>query len=160
MKKILTILGTITIIGTSSTSLVACDKSPQYTEEELADLKEKNNIKTKNGILEWIAPQEKPFKEVDNKWYFVVWRYDENKDWNLVKFKNNTNANFVNAITLEKVDKYYLYLGNYFKPPLDIGAGLTYTNLYIYIYINQQLFLMYIIEIKMIIILNKFIVEI
>jgi hypothetical protein len=77
MKKILSLLGTITLIGTSTTSLVAC-KTPQYTEKELADLKEKNNIKTKNGILELISPQEKPFNNVDDKYYFVVWRGDKN----------------------------------------------------------------------------------
>ncbi|AHF60969.1 hypothetical protein P344_03200 [Spiroplasma mirum ATCC 29335] len=71
MKKILSILGTITLIGTSTTSLVSCN-TPQYTEKELADLKEQNKINTKDGILEWIAPQEKPFNQVDNKYYFVV----------------------------------------------------------------------------------------
>ncbi len=90
MKKILSLLGTITLIRTSTPSLVACNKS-QYSEKELADLKEKNNIKTKNGILEWIAPQEKPFNEVDNKWYFVVWRGDKNADWRIIKFQNNTS---------------------------------------------------------------------
>jgi hypothetical protein len=56
MKKILLILGTITLIGINTTSLVACN-TPKYTKEQLDALKkEKNiNIKTnnsKNGILE------------------------------------------------------------------------------------------------------------
>ncbi len=59
MKKILTILWAITLIGTSTISLVACNK-PQYSEDKLKKEKEKNNIKTNDGILEWIAPQEKP----------------------------------------------------------------------------------------------------
>ncbi len=50
MKKILSILGTITLIGTSTISLVACN-TPQYTEDELKKEKEKNNITTKEGIL-------------------------------------------------------------------------------------------------------------
>ncbi|UNF62442.1 lipoprotein [Spiroplasma poulsonii] len=58
MKKILSILGTITLIGTSTTSLVACNTPQEYTPEKLEQLKEKNNINTKNGILEWIAQQE------------------------------------------------------------------------------------------------------
>ncbi|WP_400249359.1 lipoprotein [Spiroplasma sp. ald] len=51
MKKILSLLGTITIIGTSITSLVACNifnkdfnnkiETFKYTEEELKELKEK-----------------------------------------------------------------------------------------------------------------------
>ncbi len=90
MKKILSLLGTITLIGTSTTSLVACNNTPQeYTKEQLKELKCKNNINTKDGILEWIAPQEKPFNEVDNKYYFVVWRGDKNADWRIIKFKNN-----------------------------------------------------------------------
>ncbi len=63
MKKILTILLTITLIGTSATSLIACNKM-EYTEAQLIKIKEKNNIKTKDGILEWITPQEKPFNQV------------------------------------------------------------------------------------------------
>ncbi|WFH00612.1 lipoprotein [Spiroplasma citri] len=83
MKKILSLLGAITLIGTSTTSLVACNT--QYSEDELKELKEKNKIDTadeniKNN-LEWIAPQEKPFNEVDNKYYYVVWRGNENEEW-------------------------------------------------------------------------------
>ncbi len=40
MKKILSLLGTITLIGTSTTSLVACNK-PQYNKYELKEEKEK-----------------------------------------------------------------------------------------------------------------------
>ncbi|RUO86145.1 lipoprotein, partial [Spiroplasma endosymbiont of Megaselia nigra] len=86
MKNLLIILGTITLIVTSTTSLVACN-TPQYSEEGLKKLKEENKITTKNGILEWIAPQEKPFNTVDNKYYFVVWKTNT---WNITKFKNNT----------------------------------------------------------------------
>ncbi|PWF96934.1 lipoprotein [Spiroplasma poulsonii] len=31
MKKILSILGTITLVGTSTTSLVACNNTQEYT---------------------------------------------------------------------------------------------------------------------------------
>ncbi|WP_338964919.1 lipoprotein [Spiroplasma endosymbiont of Sarcophaga carnaria] len=59
MKKILSLLGTITLIGTSTTSLVACN-TPQYTEQQLKELKEKHKIDTENkeikDNLEWIAP--------------------------------------------------------------------------------------------------------
>ncbi|RUO85922.1 lipoprotein, partial [Spiroplasma endosymbiont of Megaselia nigra] len=52
MKKILTFLGAITLIGTSTISLVACNTAPQYSKEQLKELKNNNNIKTKDGILE------------------------------------------------------------------------------------------------------------
>ncbi|GAA6238883.1 MAG: hypothetical protein SPLM_10000 [Spiroplasma phoeniceum] len=90
MKKILSLLGTITLIGTSTASLVACDKIYEYTPEELKELKEKNKINTKNqeirDNLEWIAPQEKPFNKIDNKYYYVIWK---SQKWNISKFKNN-----------------------------------------------------------------------
>ncbi|GAA6238863.1 MAG: hypothetical protein SPLM_09800 [Spiroplasma phoeniceum] len=113
MKKILSLLGTITLIGTSTTSLVACDNVPEYTPQELKELKEKNKINTVNqeikDNLEWIVPQEKPFNQVDNKWYYVVWRGDENNDWIIAKFKNEKNKglledynNFIICINKEK----------------------------------------------------------
>jgi len=49
MKKILCLLGTITLIGTSTTSLVACDNIAEYTPEELAKLKGENQINTTNN---------------------------------------------------------------------------------------------------------------
>ncbi len=48
MKKLLSLLGTITLIGTSTTSLVACNK--QYSEYELKKEKEKNNINIRMNI--------------------------------------------------------------------------------------------------------------
>ncbi len=79
-------MGTITLIGASTTSLVACNTSQEYTKEKLLQLKSKNNIITKGGILEWISTQETPFNKVDNKWYFVIWK-GKNK-YHLNKFKN------------------------------------------------------------------------
>jgi len=107
MKKILTILGTITLIGTSTTSLVACNKS-QYSENKLKKEKEKHKIDTANqelkNNLEWIVPQEKPFNQVDNKWYFVIWRGNEKNDWHIAKFKFN-NSQITN---IDKYDKYII----------------------------------------------------
>ncbi len=125
MKKILSILGTITLIRTSTTSLVSCNKMA-YTEAQLTELKEKNNIKTNDGILEWIAPQEKPFNQVDNKWYFVVWRGNKTDDWKIIKFLNDTNDD-------KKIDDYNKY-SLVFKPPrfryytLLIKEGIISTN--------------------------------
>ncbi|QED24664.1 lipoprotein [Spiroplasma citri] len=91
MKRLLSIIGAITLLGTSTTSLTACNKVQEYTPEELTKLKAENKINTDNqqikDNLEWIAPQEKPFNEVDNKWYYVVWRNNKNNDWRISKFK-------------------------------------------------------------------------
>ncbi|UZQ30808.1 MAG: lipoprotein [Spiroplasma phoeniceum] len=61
MKKLLSIIGAISLVVTSTTSLVACNKPQEYTKEELKALKLKNQINTTNETikdnLEWIAPQ-------------------------------------------------------------------------------------------------------
>ncbi|WFG97190.1 lipoprotein [Spiroplasma citri] len=92
MRKWLSFLGAITLLGTSTTSLVACNNIPQYNEEELQQLKKENQICTNcqeiKENLEWICPQEKPFNQVDNKYYYVVWQGDKNNDWRIIKFKN------------------------------------------------------------------------
>ncbi|PQP77951.1 hypothetical protein C6B38_09190 [Spiroplasma sp. ChiS] len=108
MKRLLTLFGAITLLGTSTTSLVGCNKA-QYTEKELADLKEKNNIKTNDGVLEWITKQEKPFNQVDNKWYYVVWKGKNEDNWKITKFLNDTN-------NMKKIDNYNKY-SLIFKPP-------------------------------------------
>ncbi|WP_338965647.1 MULTISPECIES: lipoprotein [unclassified Spiroplasma] len=112
MKKILSLLSTITLIGTSTTSLVACNK--QYSEDELKEQKEKHKINTTNqeirNNLEWIAPQEKPFNEVDNKWYYVVWRVDKNEKWYVSKFNNNTKLEGGKEKNIDKLNNFFLSL--------------------------------------------------
>ncbi|QIA66976.1 hypothetical protein [Spiroplasma citri] len=65
-----------------------------------------------------VYANDKPFNTVENKYYFVVWRSDENNDWRIVKFLNNSNLlkidNFNNR-QLEKTDLGYgkdLYISN------------------------------------------------
>ncbi|WP_374696295.1 hypothetical protein [Spiroplasma endosymbiont of Polydrusus formosus] len=117
MKNILSLLGTITLIGTSTTNLVTCN-APQYTKEELKKIKDKNKINTTNETiknnLEWIAPQEKPFNKVDNKYYYIVWK---GKNWNITKFKNNEeiippNYEYIYKIIEEK-EEYKIQLRYY-----------------------------------------------
>ncbi len=132
MKKILTILGTITLIGTSTTSLVACNTPQEYTKEQLDQLKKENQINTtdetiKNN-LEWIAPQEKPFNTVDNKWYYVVWRGDEKDNWKIVKFKNDTYIIKIDTDDSRQLEK------------TDLGVSMG-KNLYI---TNQSGFVKYV----------------
>ncbi|APE75042.1 hypothetical protein [Spiroplasma citri] len=39
--------------------------------------------------LKEVTPDDKPFNTVDNKWYYVVCRGNENDVWEIVKFNNN-----------------------------------------------------------------------
>ncbi|WP_338988944.1 lipoprotein [Spiroplasma endosymbiont of Seladonia tumulorum] len=120
MKKILSILVTITLIGTSTTSLVACNTLQKYSPEKLKELKEKKKIDTKNqeirDNLEWIAPQEKPFNIVDNKWYYVVWRSNKNDKWRISKYKNNIELDYNNDVNIDGV----LFLIKLTKSPNDL----------------------------------------
>ncbi|WP_425377731.1 lipoprotein [Spiroplasma endosymbiont of Polydrusus pterygomalis] len=126
MKKILNILWSITLIGTSTTSLFACNTA-EYTPEKLAKIKEENKINTKNQTirdnLEWIAPQEKPFNQVDDKWYFVVWRVNKNDDWKIIKFLNDTflSDEQTKEIDLKNNYELFLYKAPYF--PIDLVIG-------------------------------------
>ncbi len=140
MKKILSILGTITLIGTSTTSLVACkDKIHEYTPKELAKLKEENKINTKNkeirDNLELIAPQEKPFNTVDNKWYYVVWK---GQNWNITKFKNYEEIihpkHEYQYKTIDEKSKYKIQLRYY-------SHNDTKINLIIFKSINEPTFI-------------------
>ncbi|MBW3059358.1 hypothetical protein D6D54_08900 [Spiroplasma poulsonii] len=133
MKKILSLLGTITLIGTNTTSLVSCNTPQEYTSEELAKLKEEKNIKIKisddkYGILEWIAPQEKPFNSGgDYKYYIIIWRGAKNDNWTIKKYKNigYSNNNTINGIISHtKIDK--SYSGAYlYRNEFDLAANKT-----------------------------------
>ncbi len=96
MKRLLSIISEISLIGTSTISLVSCNK-PQYSEDELKKLKEENKIKTNNqeirDNLEWIAPQEKPFNQVDNKWYYIIYKDNSNNIKISKRINNNLDVN-------------------------------------------------------------------
>ncbi|RUO85883.1 hypothetical protein [Spiroplasma endosymbiont of Megaselia nigra] len=108
MKRILIILKIITLIGTSTVSLVACNET-KYNQTQLQELKEQNKINTKDGILEWIAPQEKPFNQIDDKYYFVVWRSNSDDGWRIIKFLNDTDTKKV----LDNYGRYKLIFKEY-----------------------------------------------
>ncbi|UZQ29408.1 MAG: lipoprotein [Spiroplasma phoeniceum] len=119
MKRLLSIIGAISLVGTSTTSLVACNKPQEYTKEQLEQLKKENKINTtyeniKNN-LEWIAPQEKPFNTVDNKYYYVVWKKSK---WEVNKIFRNYNIDVGKEYNIYKDNNYEL---KFFK-------GITSTN--------------------------------
>ncbi|WP_338990034.1 lipoprotein [Spiroplasma endosymbiont of Seladonia tumulorum] len=95
MRKILNIIGAISLVVTSTTTLVSCNtpQEKEYTPEELKHLKKENQIDTTNETiknnLEWITSQEKPFNPTgDYKYYIIIWRGDENDNWTIKKYKN------------------------------------------------------------------------
>ncbi|UZQ30058.1 MAG: lipoprotein [Spiroplasma phoeniceum] len=125
MKKLLSIIGATSLVLTSITSLVACNKPQEYTKEELAKVKKEKEIKTKHGILEWIAPQEKSFNIVDNKWYFVVCRGDKNNNWEIAKFKNNFNDNKFKVIKKLNIGELKLLYNMDYGKHLQVGYDIS-----------------------------------
>ncbi|ALA98025.1 putative lipoprotein [Spiroplasma kunkelii CR2-3x] len=118
MKKWLSLLCAITLIGASTTSLVACN-TPQYSEEELTKLKAENKINTVNqqikDNLEWIAPQEQPFNKVDNKYYFVVCRINKIDNWEIFKFQNKEiKPGYIMKTSNPKINMSYWLASNYY----------------------------------------------
>ncbi|MFJ1521937.1 hypothetical protein [Spiroplasma sp. ald] len=69
---------------------------------------------------------DQPFNQVDNKYYFAVWRGNKTDDWKIIKFLNDTN----NEKKIDDYNKYSLV----FKPPrfryytLLIKEGIISTN--------------------------------
>ncbi len=63
MKKMLSILGSFVIIGTSTLGIVSC------TVDNLNDC-DRNNI----GNWHQMCPKDQPFKKVDDKYYVTIWR--------------------------------------------------------------------------------------
>ncbi|MFJ1522768.1 lipoprotein [Spiroplasma sp. ald] len=132
MKRLLSIIGAISLVGASTTSLVACNTPQEYTTKELAKLKEENKIKTNNqeirDNLEWIAPQEKPFNSGgDYKYYIIIWRGAKNDNWTIKKYKNigYSNNNTINGIISHtKIDK--SYSGAYlYRNEFDLATNKT-----------------------------------
>ncbi len=99
MKKLLSIIGTISLITGGSSNLIACNNN-QLTSEKLTELKEKNNKTINGNKLEWMAPQEKPFNALDDKWYVVIWRGKENLEWKIFKLKNDEKIRLKNGFKL------------------------------------------------------------
>ncbi len=104
MKKILSVLGTISLINGGNSILMACDNNKLFNNklspEEIEKSKKENRKNIKGNNLEWIAPQEKTFITVDNKWYIIIWRISKNGSWNINKFINwqNDNLQGINLI--------------------------------------------------------------
>nr|CAK99147.1 hypothetical protein with plectrovirus orf 1 domain n-terminal truncated [Spiroplasma citri] len=71
-----------------------------------------------------VYADEKPFNEVDNKYYFVVWRSDKNDDWKIIKFNNNEKIKRWHPKTLDVQNNIKLCLTNYAEIPIDIDLSI------------------------------------
>lgn len=74
MKRLLSIIGAISLVGTSTLGVISCE----------GDKCENKII----GNLKEMCPSNNSFHSDDNKWYFVVVKSDKS-DWNIIKFQNN-----------------------------------------------------------------------
>ncbi len=70
---------------------------------------------------EEVYSNDKPFNEVDNKYYFVVWRGDKNADWRIIKFKNNEMTIKIDNSNNRQLQKTDLGMGRYLYITNDSG---------------------------------------
>ncbi|GAA6237946.1 MAG: hypothetical protein SPLM_00710 [Spiroplasma phoeniceum] len=80
MKKILSILGSLVIAGSSTLGIISC-KNP-YAESKC----ERNN----KGNWHQLCIIDFPFKDIDNNYYITIWRTSNNDDWKISMFKYET----------------------------------------------------------------------
>ncbi|WFH00955.1 hypothetical protein M1771_03370 [Spiroplasma citri] len=83
-----------------------------------------SSVKYVKSRLKEMTPQDKPFNEVDNKYYFVVWRSDKNDDWKIIKFNNNEKIKRWHPKTLDVQNNIKLCLTNYAEIPIDIDLSI------------------------------------
>ncbi|WP_348735529.1 lipoprotein [Spiroplasma endosymbiont of Ammophila pubescens] len=90
MKNLLTILVAIGLTATSTTSLISCEKSNN-----------KNIPCEKQDNRNWKqqCSQNKPFNQVDNKYYFVVWHGLFKNEWKISMFNNNAEQIKISTIS-------------------------------------------------------------
>ncbi|WP_338963733.1 lipoprotein [Spiroplasma endosymbiont of Sarcophaga carnaria] len=93
MKKLLSILGSLVIVGTSTVGVISC-KVDNVSECERNDI----------GNWKQMCPKDQPFKKVDNKYYVTIWRTTKEDKWKISLF------NFINSLVtnIQKDGKYIL----------------------------------------------------
>ncbi|GAA6238835.1 MAG: hypothetical protein SPLM_09510 [Spiroplasma phoeniceum] len=93
MKKILSLLGTITLIGTSTTSLMACDNdNNKFEKKPLAKPQQPPEGSKWTNISRRQAPN-KEFLTPTNKWYFYIRKFYDNYILEKIYFDDN----FINS---------------------------------------------------------------
>lgn len=83
MKKILSILGAISLIGTSTTSLISCNDSKKTTQKV-------------NNVAEWKGVQlhlNYFIKNIDNKYYAISRYATDKQQWTNFLLYNDDNEN-------------------------------------------------------------------
>lgn len=96
MKKILSLLSTITLIGTSITSLVACDNNNnnnnKFEKKPLAKPQQPPAGSKWTNIPRTQAPN-KEFLTPTNKWYFYIRKFHDNYILEKIYFDNDFISN-------------------------------------------------------------------
>ncbi len=113
-KKLLSILGTISLITGGSSNLISCNK-PNNNES-----KENNKPKTLNPqqppersnwklIHNSLTNIKKEFSKYNNKWYFIIWKRgnDENWIWQSMFFKYDESAPRITGAWLSSIKSIY-----------------------------------------------------
>ncbi|WP_426606008.1 adhesin [Spiroplasma endosymbiont of Glossina fuscipes fuscipes] len=115
MKKLLSILTITTLTASIPAPLMAVSPAKTTVATTIKDVTTGFDIKIKEK-RNWqqVKAQDEPFRNIDNKWYFVVWRAQKGNNWGTTFFQNNSDK----SRTIEKT----LALTN-LKGFLDLFAG-------------------------------------
>lgn len=115
MKKIINFFGSITLIVTSATSLVVCNK-PIHKDKN----NNKSKLKSKSIIISYwslidnsLNNIKKEFKFYNNKWYFIIWKRGniEGFVWETMFFKYNESAPRITGGWLSYIKSIYRWDG-------------------------------------------------
>jgi hypothetical protein len=95
MKKILSLLSTISLLTTISTSIIACKQTNTSNIENKIKQPPKNSNWKLINDYDWLK------NNFDNKFYFVIWKQSYSNKWEIKKFKHDS--------------KYYMGIETYIK---------------------------------------------
>ncbi|WP_342256692.1 adhesin [Spiroplasma endosymbiont of Poecilobothrus nobilitatus] len=99
MKKLLSLLTISTLTANVPAPLLANKVQERAKSDVGATAKDVTtgfNIKIKETLNNWkkVSANDNLFKNIDNKYYFVVWHGDQNNAWNINKFYNSSWGNY------------------------------------------------------------------
>ncbi|WP_338988942.1 lipoprotein [Spiroplasma endosymbiont of Seladonia tumulorum] len=92
MKKILSIIGAISLIGTPTFNLISCNPNIEQCHKETI------------GDFERICYREEKFNVADNKWYIIIAKLNLEDNWEIFKFQNKEiKTNYIFGTSNSKI---------------------------------------------------------
>jgi len=101
MKKSLSFIGTISLVGTPTFNLISCNPNVEQCHKQTI------------GDFERICYREEKFNKADNKWYIVISKLNLKDNWEIFKFKNyKIKPNYIFETSNSKISVVYWLTSN------------------------------------------------